>query len=156
TLSLHDALPILPTRRLRRDTPETLITYAEALARVASGGGGPQALAAHLATALDAAVLVEDAQWRHLAVAGTGERAVPPSVRDLLPKDADGEEVVPLAPPADTHARAFPVRAGEARLGWLSVFPTGARILEERAGLIRLTASQIAVELSRDAGGGRG
>jgi sugar diacid utilization regulator len=152
---VHDE-NVVPARPLRRDRSEALLAYAEALARVAASGGGAQALAAHLAATIDAAVLVEDAQWRHLAVAGTGERAVPPSVRDLLPKDADGEEVVHLAPPADTHARAFPVRAGEARLGWLSVFPTGTRILEERAGLIRLTASQIAVELSRDAGGGRG
>lgn len=152
---MHDE-NVVPARPLRRDRSETLLTYAEALARVAASGGGAQALAAHLAAAIDAAVLVEDAQWRHLAAAGTGERAIPPSVRDLLPKDAEGDEAVALTPPADAHARAFPVRAGEARLGWLSIFPTGTRILEDRAGLIRLTAAQIAVELSRDAGGGRG
>jgi DNA-binding PucR family transcriptional regulator len=152
---VHDE-NVVPARPLRRDRSETLLTYAEALARVAASGGGAQALAAHLAAAIDAAVLVEDAQWRHLAAAGTGERAIPPSVRDLLPKDAEGDEAVALTPPADAHARAFPVRAGEARLGWLSIFPTGTRILEDRAGLIRLTAAQIAVELSRDAGGGRG
>ena len=50
----------------------------------------------------------------------------------------------------------MPLRAGEARLGWLSVFPAGTRVSDERAGLIRLTAAQIAIELSRDAGGGRG
>jgi len=146
----------VPARPLRRDRSEALLSFAEALARVVASGGGAQALAGHLASALDAAILVEDAQWRHLAVAGTGARTIPPSVRDLLPKDADGEESVPLALPAEAHARAFPIRAGEARLGWLSVFPGGTRIQEERAGLVRLTASQIAVELSRDAGGGRG
>src|SRR3982074_3016164 len=133
-----------------------LLSYAEALARVAASGGGAQALAAHLAAAVDAAVLVEDAQWRHLAAAGTGERAIPPAVRDLLPKDAEGDEAVALAAPADSHARAFPVRAGEARLGWISIFPAGTRILEGGDALIRLTAARIAVELSRDAGGGRG
>jgi DNA-binding PucR family transcriptional regulator len=153
--TLQDDIPV-PARPLRRDRSEVLLAYAEALARVAASGGGAQALAGHLAAAIDAAVLVEDAQWRHLAVAGTGERAIPPSVRDLLPKDADGEESVALASPGTPRARAYPLRAGEARLGWLSVFPTGARSLEERSGLIRLTASQIAVELSRDAGGGRG
>jgi hypothetical protein len=147
---------VIPARPMRRDRSEALLTYAEALARVASSGGGAQALAAHLASTIDAAVLVEDAQWRHLAVAGTGERAVPPSIRDLVPKDADDSDPVPLAPPADRHARAFPVRAGEARLGWLAVFPVGARVTEDAAGMIRLTAAQIAVELSRDAGGGRG
>jgi DNA-binding PucR family transcriptional regulator len=152
---VHDE-KVVPSRRLRRDNPEALLSYAEALARVAAGGGGPQALAAHLATAIDAAVLVEDAQWRHLAVAGTGERAIPPSVRDLLPKDASADEGVALAAPADPRARAYPVRAGEARLGWISVFPIGTRATDEQAGLVRLTAAQIAVELSREAGGGRG
>ncbi|MDB5092656.1 MAG: transcriptional regulator, CdaR, partial [Candidatus Eremiobacteraeota bacterium] len=152
---MHDE-KVVPSRRIRRDNPEALLSYAEALARVAAGGGGPQALAAHLATAIDAAVLVEDAQWRHLAVAGTGERAIPPSVRDLLPKDASAEEGVALAAPADPRARAYPVRAGEARLGWISVFPIGTRANDEQAGLVRLTAAQIAVELSREAGGGRG
>jgi PucR-like helix-turn-helix protein/diguanylate cyclase with GGDEF domain len=147
---------VIPARPPRRDRSEALLGYAESLARVAASGGGAQALAAHLAAAIDAAVLVEDAQWRHLAVAGTGERAIPPSVRDLLPKDADGEEPVALAPPADARARAYPVRAGEARLGWIAVFPTGSRMHEDRAAMIRLTAAQIAVELSRDAGGGRG
>jgi hypothetical protein len=143
-------------RPLRRDRSEALLAYAEALARVAATGGGAQALAAHLAVAADAAVLVEDGQWRHIAVAGTAERATPPSVRDLLPKDPDGEDGVPLALPATPNARAFPLRAGEARLGWLSVFPNGARRLDDRTGQIRLTAAQIAVELSRDATGGRG
>ena len=147
---------VVPARPLRRDRSESLLAFAEALARVAASGGGAQALAAHLAAALDAAVLVEDAQWRHLAVAGTGERAIPPSVRDLLRTDAEGEESVPLAPPAEPQARAFPIRAGEARLGWLAVFPGPARLGEERAGLIRLTAAQIAIEISREAGGGRG
>lgn len=144
-------------RRIRRDGPEALLTFAEALARVAASGGGAQALAAHLASAIDAAVLVEDGQWRHLAVAGTGERGIPPSIRDLLPKDAvEADESVRLAPPADPSARAYLVRAGEARMGWLAVFPTGGRDLDDRAGLIRLTAAQIAVELSRDTGGSRG
>jgi hypothetical protein len=152
---LQDDISI-PARPIRRDRSDALLTFAEALARVAAGGGGAQALAAHLAAAIDAAVLVEDAQWRHLAVAGTGERAIPPSVRDLLPKDTDGEESVALASPAAPRARAYPLRAGEARLGWISVFPAGGRSLEDRSGQIRLTAAQIAVELSRDAAGGRG
>ncbi|BDE07129.1 hypothetical protein WPS_24050 [Vulcanimicrobium alpinum] len=152
---MHDE-KVVAARRLRRDSSETLLGYAEALARVAAGGGGAQALAAHLAATIDAAVLIEDTQWRHLAVAGTSERAIPPSVRDLLPKDTDVDDGVRLAPPADARARAFPVRAGETRLGWISVFPAGTRALDEHAGLVRLTAAQIAVELSRDSGGGRG
>ena len=81
---MHDDHVVPAPRPLRRDRSEALLAFAESLARVASSGGGTQALAAHLAAALDAAVLVEDAQWKHLAAAGTGERTIPPSVRDLL------------------------------------------------------------------------
>ena len=144
---------VIAARPPRRDRTDALLVYAEALARVAASGGGPQALAAHLASALDAAVLVEDAQWKHLAVAGTGERAIPPSVRDLLRESGD-DEPARLSPPGDPRARGYPLRAGETRLGWLTVFPLGKG--EPDAAPIRLTAAQIAVELSRDAGGARG
>jgi hypothetical protein len=40
---------------------DELVDFAEGLARIASTGGGPKALAAHVAASLDAAVLVEDA-----------------------------------------------------------------------------------------------
>jgi PucR C-terminal helix-turn-helix domain/GGDEF-like domain len=149
---------VLATRPTQADSADALLGFAEALARVAASGGGAQALAAHLAEAVGAAVLVEDAQWRNLAVVGTGsgEHALPPSVRDLVPKDADGSEPVTLLPPADPRARAFPVRAGEARLGWLTVFPRASTELDERTGTVRLTAAQIAIELSREGGGTRG
>ncbi len=153
---MHDE-NVVHARRVRRDGVDALLAYAEALARIAATGGGAPALAAHLATAIDAAVLVEDAEWKHLGVAGSKDRAVPPSVRDLLPTtiDGEGEEGVPLQPPADARARAFPIRAGGSRLGWLSIFPrTGGTA--ERRSLVRLTTAQIAIELSRDAGGGRG
>lgn len=148
---------VVGTRPTQLDSADALVGFAEALARVAASGGGPQALAAHLAEAVGAAVLVEDAQWRHLAVAGTGsgELVLPPSVRELVPKDAGGEPTA-LLPPADPRARAFPLRAGEARLGWLSVFPRAGTELDERTGPIRLTAAQIAIELSREGGGTRG
>ena len=110
---------IVSARPLRRDRYEALLAYAEALARVAAGGGGAQALAAHLAASIDAAVLVEDAQWRHLAVAGTGERAIPPSVRDLLHKDADGDEPAPLrCRPIRTLARFRCAPARRVWAGW--------------------------------------
>ncbi|MBV9438447.1 MAG: hypothetical protein JOZ24_00495, partial [Candidatus Eremiobacteraeota bacterium] len=46
---------VVSARPLRRDRSEALLGYAEALARVAASGGGAQALAAHLAAAIDAA-----------------------------------------------------------------------------------------------------
>ena len=135
---------------------DELVDFAEGLARVASTGGGPKALAAHLATLLDAAVLVEDAEWRHVALAGAAKRSVPPSSRDLIsaaPKDGDG--VIALQTPGDAAGGvAVRIRGGDSPIGWLSVFPnaTGA---EGRLGAVRLAAAAIAVELSRDAGGGR-
>lgn len=154
---MHDEQPIAP-RRSPRDGSDALLTYAESLARVAAGGGGAQALAAHLAAAIPGAVLVEDAQWKHLALAGSGDRPIPASIRELLPKDADADDAaapLALAPPADPRARAFPIRAGDLRLGWLAVFPAAKGDAAEKAGLARLTAVQIAVELSREAGGAR-
>jgi sugar diacid utilization regulator len=153
---VHDENAV-QARRVRRDGVDALLAYAEALARIAATGGGAQALAAHLAAAIDAGVLVEDAEWKHLALAGAKDRPLPPSVKDMLPPDVDGdgEEGFPLQPPADARARAFPLRAGAARLGWLSVFPRSGNLADKR-GLVRLTAAQIAIELSREAGGSRG
>ncbi len=135
---------------------DELVEFAEGLARVASTGGGPKALAAHLGTLLDAAVLVEDAEWRHVALAGAAKRSVPPSSRDLIsaaPKD--GEGAVALQTPGDAAGGvAVRIRGGDSPLGWLSVFPNGSGA-EGRLAAVRLAAAAIAVELSRDAGGGR-
>ena len=132
-----------------------LITFAEASARIAASGGGAKALAAHLAETLDAAVLVEDAEWRHLALAGAGSRSVPPSVRELLDRKAtDTGEGVALSANAGPGARAFAIRVGDTRLGWLAIFPSAG--IPPASGYVRLTAATIAVELSRDAGGSKG
>jgi sugar diacid utilization regulator len=109
-------------------TPEELVEFAEGLARVAASGGGPKALAAHLAEATGGSVLIEDAQWRHVASAGTGP--LPPSARG--------------AP-----ERAVPILAGSAQAGWLTCSA-------EAGHLARLTASAIAVELARNGETGRG
>ena len=50
---------------------DDLVEFAESLARIACSGGGPKALAAHLARTAGGGVLLEDAQWRHLAAAGS-------------------------------------------------------------------------------------
>ncbi len=134
---------------------EALIEFAEGLARVASTGGGPKALAAQLSAALDAAVLVEDAEWRHLALVGAGSRPVPPSARELIVSARAEGGVTRLPSPGDSpDGVAVPIRGGDAPLGWLSVFPN-AGAAEASLGAIRLTAAAIAVELSRDAGGGK-
>ncbi len=136
---------------------EQLVDFAEGLARVASTGGGPKALAAHLAGLVGAAVLVEDADWRHIALTGSGSRSIPPSSRELIGGAAkEAESLVRLQLPGDgPEGLAVRIRGGgDGPLGWLSVFPNTASA-EGRLGAIRLTAAAIAVELSRDAGGGR-
>ena len=135
---------------------DELVEFAEGLARIASTGGGPKALAAHLAAAVDAAVLLEDAEWRHVALAGAGSRSIPPSSRELIgPERGRADGVAALATPGDAPAGvAVRIRGGDAPLGWLSVFPK-AGAAEDSLGAIRLTAAAIAVELSREAGGGK-
>jgi purine catabolism regulator len=134
---------------------DELLDFAESLARIASTGGGPKALASHLASWLDAAVLVEDAEWRHVALAGAGARSVPPSSRDLIAAAPKDEGIVRLQTPGDAGGGyAARIRGGESPLGWLSAFPNGDSA-EGRVGALRLTAAAIAVELSRDAGGGK-
>lgn len=50
-------------------TAEEIAQLAERAARTITGGGGIKALAQLLADAVEGAVLVEDEQWRHLALA---------------------------------------------------------------------------------------
>ncbi len=137
-------------------SPDALVAFAEGLAKIASSGGGAKALATHLAGALNAAVLVEDGEWRHVALAGSGTRSMPPSIRDLVAgalPNPDG--FVRLELPGEPHdALALRIRGGDAPLGWLSIFSNGGG-LASRQGAIRLAAAAIAVELSRDAGGGK-
>ena len=74
---------------------DSLAELAEAAARVVNGGGGLKALAQLLADTAGGAVLVEDDQWRHLALAQCrgGIGAVPPSFAPYLDGQAasDGD-----------------------------------------------------------------
>jgi hypothetical protein len=133
-------------------TVEEVVAFAEELTRVAASGGGAQALARHVAEATGAGVVVEDADWQHVATAGTAP-FLPPSVRDLIEPSA----AVPRTPIALAGGRpgwTIPIYAGDAHLGWISIFVsapvTGAETI------LRLAAGVIGVELARDADGGRG
>jgi sugar diacid utilization regulator len=142
--------------RVNDRTLHDLVGFAEQLSRIACTGGGPKALAAHLATYLNAAVLVEDADWRHVALAGSGTRTLPASTRDVLQSAPAGDSLVAFQAPDGTRALAARVRSGDAPLGWIAIFPNGTSQLdEEQHGPIRLAASSIAVELSREIGGGK-
>ena len=114
-------------------TPEKIVEYTEALAHIAASGGGPKALAAHLAKAAGGGVLLEDAHWRHLTTAGAGK--IPPSARGIVESGAPG--------------KTSRITAGARELGWLSLFGTNSA--PEADLLLRLTAAAIGVELARDA-----
>ncbi len=119
-------------------TPELIVEFAEALARVAASGGGAKALAALLAQRTGTGVLVEDVDWRPVATAGKG--SLPASARGL-----NGE-----------RARTLPIAAGDAAYGWLSLIGKRDTNYDALLPMLRLAAGAIAVELARDATGGRG
>jgi hypothetical protein len=126
-------------------TPDELVSFAEDLARIAASGGGAKALAGHLAKRANVGVLVEDAQWRHLAAAGgTG---VPASVAQLLDPNASAD----FQKLRNGYAgRTVAIVTGNAQLGRLSIF--GDADLDACEFAARLTASAIAVELAREIG----
>jgi PucR C-terminal helix-turn-helix domain len=113
-------------------TPEEIVEFSEALARIVASGGGLKALAAHLATTTGGGVLLEDDQWRPLATAGAGR--IPASARGIVELRAAG--------------RAQRVTAGSLELGWLSLFSSDSA--PEAELLLRLTAATIGIELARD------
>ena len=118
-------------------TPDRIVEFAEDFARVASAGGGAKALATHLSEAVGVGVLVEDAEWRHLATAGRG--SLPATARGLR----------------NGSAHTVPIAAGSNQLGYLSVFPGPAGVDEDLTRIVRLAASAIALELARETDGGR-
>ncbi|MBV9102994.1 MAG: helix-turn-helix domain-containing protein [Candidatus Eremiobacteraeota bacterium] len=134
-----------------------IVAFAEGLARIAASGAGPRALAAHLAATLEAAVLVEDAEWRHVALAGASERAVPGSVREFVKAgraEKNGATMLLQRAGGSAPAVALQIRAGDITVGTIAVFADQPLSLEA-ASLLRLTAASIAVEMARDASGGR-
>jgi purine catabolism regulator len=115
-------------------TPDQIVEFAEGLSRVAALGGGPKALATHLAETTGGGVLVEDAEWRHVATAGEN---VPASTRGSA---------------GIAGVLTAPVRSGSLNAGWVSI----AGASGDPALALRLTAAAIGVELSRESGNGRG
>ncbi|GAC1389845.1 MAG: hypothetical protein NVSMB31_06220 [Vulcanimicrobiaceae bacterium] len=132
-------------------TPEQLVAFAEGLSRIAAAGGGPKAFANHLAHELGATVLIEDAEHKHLATGGGGA-TLPVSIRDVLDSRAASPGTVWQMTNGHPGV-AMALYAGQAHLGWLAIF--GGGLTEHELGL-RLAASAIGLELSRERGGQRG
>jgi PucR family transcriptional regulator, purine catabolism regulatory protein len=118
-------------------TPDRIVEFAEDFARVAAAGGGAKALAAHLSDAAGVGVLVEDAEWRHVATAGKG--SLPATARGLR----------------NGAAHTVPIAAGPNQLGYLSVFAGPDGVDDDLARVVRLAAAAIGLELARETDGGR-
>ncbi|HYL27872.1 MAG TPA: helix-turn-helix domain-containing protein [Candidatus Nitrosotalea sp.] len=118
--------------------PEQLVEFTESLARIAASGGGAKALAAQLARMAGGGVLLEDANWRPIATAGSGE--IPPSARAVVESGAPG--------------RSHRVSSGDQHVGWLSIFGTNSAADTDL--LLRVTAAAIGVELARNGSPKRG
>jgi len=131
-----------------------LVALGEELARVASAGGGVNALATRVAALCNVAVLVEDGEWRHVTLAGTARHAAPPSAREFVRAASEGDVVRLRTPAGDVAGIAIRLRAGETTAGWASFFaPQAPGVLD--AAALRLAAATIGVELARDAGARR-
>jgi sugar diacid utilization regulator len=118
-------------------TPDRIVEFMEELARVAAAGGGAKALAAHLSDATGMGVLVEDAEWRHLATAG--KASLPATARGLT----------------NGRAHTVAIATGTTQLGYLSVFPGSMGVDDDLRRSVRLVAAAIGLELARETDGGR-
>lgn len=88
-------------------TADEIAALAERAARIVNGGGGLKALAQLLADAAGGAVLVEDDQWRHLALAerSPGFGKLPPSFAPYhAGKNADDGDVARAKLDGGVHA----------------------------------------------------
>ncbi len=135
-------------------TADELATLSEHAARLIAGGGGLKALAQMLADATKGAVLVEDEQWRHLALAEPGRRRrrAAAILRALLPQGAQG-----VARTAPWCAARSPVRCtrcartcratgeSDAPCGYVTLFVRGASRADASPAL-RIVASAAAIE----------
>jgi sugar diacid utilization regulator len=143
-------------------TADELATLSENAARLIAGGGGLKALAQMLADATNGAVLVEDEQWRHLALAEPegGIGTLPPSFAPFYLKARKGGEngAVVRSPVAGSlHALCahMPGQAeSDAPCGYVTLFVRGASRADASPAL-RIMASAAAIEHARR-GAGRG
>src|SRR5450755_4243304 len=108
-------------------TADDLAALAERAARTITGGGGLKALAQLLADAVHGSVLVEDEQWRHLAIAQFG--------------DADGAMPATFAPHHDRAGAAdglVRAKIDESVFALCAPMPGGSQDTSGAAGYVTL------------------
>jgi sugar diacid utilization regulator len=143
-------------------TADELAALSEKAARLIAGGGGLKALAQLLADATKGAVLVEDEQWRHLALAESeaGVGPLPPSFSPFYlaaRKSGENGAVVRCPISGSLHALCAQMPGhgeADAAAGYVTLFLRGAS-RADAAPALRITASAAALEHARR-GAGRG
>lgn len=142
-------------------TADELATLSEKAARLIAGGGGMKALAQLLADATQGAVLIEDDQWRHLALAEPrdGIGPLPPSFspfyRGAQSRGGSNGSLVRMAISESLHALCVQMPGlGETDLGagYVTLFLRGKTKPDVSAAL-RIAASAASVEYLRRGAG---
>jgi hypothetical protein len=143
-------------------TADELASLSEKAARVIASGAGLRALAQLLADCVQGAVLIEDDQWRHLALAEPRESLgpLPPSFAPFFREQGKrGENGVVIRAAISDSLHALCVQmptVSEADLspGYVTLFTRG-KSRTDASPALRVAASAAAVEYARR-GAGRG
>jgi len=142
-------------------TADELATLSEKAARSIAGGGGLKAIAQVLADAVHGAVLIEDDQWRHLALAEPkgGVGPLPPSFSTFYVEAGKGGNGVIVRSTISESLHALCAQMpgqsdADAGPGYVTLFLRG-KMRTDAAPALRIAASAAAVEYSRR-GAGRG
>lgn len=143
-------------------TADELASLSEKAARLIAGGAGLRALAQLLADEMHGAVLIEDDQWRHVALAEArgGVGPLPPSFAPFYSearKTGDNGQVAKTAISETLHAMCVQMPGlgdSEPGPGYVTLFVRGKSRGDATAAL-RVAASAAAVEYARR-GAGRG
>jgi hypothetical protein len=138
-------------------TADQLAELSERTASIVAGGGGLKALAQALADATRGAVLIEDDQWRHLALAQSkGSGTVPPSFAQWYKPSKSGNGVIePATKIPGLHPMCAPMGAagnGEGPAGYVTLF-LRAKPSTLTAAALRVVTSAAGIELSRRGAG---
>lgn len=139
-------------------TAEELVELTERAGRIITGGGGLKALAQLLADEASGAVLVEDDQWRHLALAECRDSlgALPPSFAPFYSASAQTDGSVARARIADDVAAlcvAMPGGSdGDSVAGYVTLFVRG-KAAPHLGAALRIVASAAGIECVRRGAG---
>jgi PucR-like helix-turn-helix protein/diguanylate cyclase with GGDEF domain len=144
-------------------TADQLAQLSERAAGIVAGGGGLKALAQTLADLSHGAVLIEDEQWRHVALAQSkGIGTTPPSFAQWYQRPRASNNKVPaikiggqgVGPGLYAACVAMPAAGsnGEGALGYVTLF-LRAKPSPLAGAALRILASAAGIELARRGAG---